>query len=156
MKPIKSPKRKKLLERLKANKSKLDRPMLLPIGLLVLGLVLGTGLGMLAGINLLTAPSSNGAMRGVSADDTPYRSGPFRFGVAVSPEKPVIGRNTLRITLGNLEGEPVSGASLKAVAEMPAMGAMSAMQAPADMEEVAPGKYEGRFELSMDRNLRCY
>ena len=150
MKPIKLPKELGRLKFLKIGKIKLDQRSLLPLGLLALGLVLGIGLGVLMGVNLPVAPSSNGRIRDVAAGAMAYRSGPFQFAAAVSPEKPIIGANTIRITLSNLEGEPVSGASLKAVAKMSAMGAMPAMQAPAEMREIAPGTYAGGFELPMD------
>src|SRR5690606_39391395 len=39
---------------------------------------------------------------------------------------------------------------IKGGAEMPAMGAMPAMQAPAEMMQIEPGLYRGAFELSME------
>lgn len=78
-----------------------------------------------------------------------YQSGPFRLSVAVSPKTPVVSENRLVIRLENADGNPVSGARIKAVATMPAMGSMPAMHAPADLEETAPGRYAGTFELSM-------
>lgn len=78
-----------------------------------------------------------------------YQSGPFRFDIQVKPERPVVGSNRLILILANRDNSPITGAEIRAVAEMPAMGAMPAMQAPADMEEVAPGIYEGTFEPSM-------
>lgn len=81
----------------------------------------------------------------------PYQSGAFRFDIQVQPARPVVGSNRLRITLVDRDDQaPVSGAEIRAVAEMPAMGAMPAMRAPADMEEIAPGVYEGEFEPSME------
>ena len=159
MKPVKLPKqitRLKLPEgvrRLKLPKAaglNLDRRGLLPLALLVLGLALGTGLGLLLAYNRSAGPATTEVAGESAAPDTPLRSGPFRLAAAVSPEKPVIGRNRLRVVLRDLEGRPVSGAALKAVAEMPAMGAMPAMRAPAAMAEVAPGIYEGDFDLAMD------
>jgi Cu(I)/Ag(I) efflux system membrane fusion protein len=82
--------------------------------------------------------------------DTPYQSGPFKVGVAISPEKPVVGNNALRIVLHDRDDEPVSGARINAVAMMPAMGTMPEMRAPAEIEEVGPGIYEGTFELTME------
>lgn len=79
----------------------------------------------------------------------PYKSGPYRFAIQVEPETPVVGNNRLRLILADRDRQPVTGASIRAVAEMPAMGAMSAMQAPADMQETAPGIYEGDFKLGM-------
>ncbi|MES1944512.1 RND family efflux transporter MFP subunit [Salinisphaera sp. PC39] len=86
----------------------------------------------------------------VSLAEAPtYQSGPFRLSVTVSPETPVVGENRLGVLLEDADGNPVSGARIKAVATMPAMGSMPAMHAPADLEETEPGRYTGPFELSM-------
>jgi Cu(I)/Ag(I) efflux system membrane fusion protein len=78
-----------------------------------------------------------------------FRAGPFKFDVKIKPETPKVGENRLIIDLRDQEGNPLSNAQIKAVAEMPAMGAMPAMQAPAQFKEVEPGQYVGAFELSM-------
>lgn len=86
-----------------------------------------------------------------SADETlPYRSGPYRLDVQVQPQTPKVGENTLTLRLQNEDGAPVTGAVIRAVAEMPAMGTMPAMQAPAEMAEIEPGLYRGTFDLSME------
>ncbi len=79
-----------------------------------------------------------------------YQVGPFQLGIDIEPEAPQVGENILTLVLLDGSGKPLSGAAIKAVAEMPAMGTMSAMQAPADMQEVAPGLYRGAFEPSME------
>ncbi|WP_022947083.1 efflux RND transporter periplasmic adaptor subunit [Methylohalobius crimeensis] len=79
-----------------------------------------------------------------------YRSGPFRIGIEGIPATPRVGANRLWIVLKDEAGDPVGGAALEAVAEMPAMGAMPAMQAPAEMREIRSGLYEGTFDLSME------
>lgn len=84
-----------------------------------------------------------------SSETLPYRAGRLQLAVDVEPEAPVVGENRLRIRLRDADGEPVQGAEVRAVAEMPAMGAMPAMQAPADLREIEPGVYAGPFELSM-------
>lgn len=88
------------------------------------------------------ATSSGGAL--------PYRAGPFQLAIDVQPEAPVVGKNRLHIVLRDAQGQPVEDAEIRAVAEMPAMGAMPAMQAPAELREIAPGSYEGPFDLSME------
>lgn len=86
----------------------------------------------------------------VEKQSLPYQSGAFRFDIQVQPERPVVGSNRLRIILADRDdGSPVTGAEIHARAEMAAMGAMPAMRAPADMQEVAPGVYEGEFKPSM-------
>ena len=107
---------------------------------LLLGVWLGTRLSSLSDV----APSAPVATRTL-----PYQAGSFRFNVEMKAETPVVGENLLHIALETSDGEPVEGASIRAVAEMPAMGSMPAMQAPARMTEVAPGIYEGMFNLSM-------
>lgn len=79
-----------------------------------------------------------------------YRSGSFQLDIDLDPETPRVGKNTLTLVLLDNAGRPVSDAAIKAVAEMPAMGAMPAMQAPADMAEIEPGLYRGSFEPSME------
>ena len=107
--------------------------------------------GVLLGVTL----SSTDGERGDSAAAGPllqpdYRAGPFQLGIELEPQTPRIGKNTLTVVLQDRGGERLSGASIKAVAEMPAMGAMPAMQAPAAMAEIEPGLYRGTFEPSME------
>lgn len=87
---------------------------------------------------------------GPSALQPAYRAGPFQLGIELDPETPHVGNNTLTLVLLDHQGQTVSGATIKAVAEMPAMGAMAAMQAPADMTAIEPGLYRGTFEPSME------
>lgn len=77
------------------------------------------------------------------------RAGPYQVAVTVTSGKPVVGKNQLQILVRDDNGQPLSGAKVRAVGEMPAMGTMSAMYAPVDIAEVAPGRYEGSFELTM-------
>ncbi|WP_250462172.1 efflux RND transporter periplasmic adaptor subunit [Microbulbifer litoralis] len=77
-------------------------------------------------------------------------AGPFRIAVFIDPQKPHAGNNSIRIEVRDTDDEPVENAQVRAVAEMPAMGSMPAMRAPAEIAETAPGVYEGEFELSME------
>ena len=90
--------------------------------------------------------SADGGSTSQDAGPT-YRAGPFSLQVAAEPKTPQVGNNKVIIGLRDSQGNPVSGARIKAVAEMPAMGAMSAMQAQADFEETAPGEYVATFGL---------
>jgi Cu(I)/Ag(I) efflux system membrane fusion protein len=78
-----------------------------------------------------------------------YQAGGVEVGVATIPATPRVGDNRLVVILRTEHGEPVSDIAIEAHAEMPAMGAMPAMRAPADLVEVAPGRYEGVMDLSM-------
>lgn len=78
-----------------------------------------------------------------------YQAGGVEVGVATIPATPRVGDNRLVVVLRTEHGEPVSDIAIEAYAEMPAMGAMPAMRAPADLEQVAPGRFEGSMNLSM-------
>lgn len=83
------------------------------------------------------------------AHATTYTSGPFHVTVGINPEVPTVGDNQLTVKVADDNGDPVTGAAIKACGEMAAMGAMQAMRAPADLEEVAPGLYAGPLKLAM-------
>ena len=78
-----------------------------------------------------------------------YRVGQLEIGIATDPATPRVGENRLIIELKDTDGNPVSGIPITAQAEMPAMGAMPAMRAPAGLEQTAPGRFEGSVNLSM-------
>ena len=78
-----------------------------------------------------------------------YRVGQLEIGIATDPATPRVGKNRLIIELKDADGNPLSGIPITAQAEMPAMGQMAAIRAPADLEEVAPGRFEGSMDLSM-------
>lgn len=108
------------------------------------------GMGIFIGLQYSSGksvPDTAGMATGLQPQ---YRSGPFHVGVEVVPATPKVGENRLSVVLQTPTGEPVRGATIRAVAEMPAMGAMPAMQAPADMAEIEPGLYRGIFEPSME------
>jgi membrane fusion protein, copper/silver efflux system len=108
------------------------------------------GLQLTAGGTKVESAASESAGDMESDEDAPmYRAGPFKFDVTIEPEAPRVGENRLVIELRDSQANPVSGAQIKAVAEMPAMGAMPAMQAPASFKEMEPGHYVGTFDLSM-------
>ncbi|MBL4865607.1 MAG: FixH family protein [Pseudomonadales bacterium] len=70
-------------------------------------------------------------------------AGPFQLAVSVQPETPQVGKNRVVIQVRDNQGQPLQGAKVRAVGEMPAMGAMPAMYAQADITEIAPGVYQG-------------
>lgn len=117
------------------------------IVLILIGAIVG---GAIAIQGLRLYPAGSGESDSPQISTTPYRTGPFKLGVSISPEKPVVGDNTLQIILHTRDDKPVTGANISAIAEMPAMGSMPAMRAPAEMQETRPGVYVGPFELSME------
>ncbi len=78
-----------------------------------------------------------------------HEVGPFKVRAALDPETPKVGKNRLTVWVQDETGKPLSGAVLKVVAVMPAMGSMPAMYAPAEMSETEAGQYEGLFEPYM-------
>lgn len=109
----------------------------------------GVALALLAGVSwLLLAEGADDAAEAVF--ETPrYRAAGLQIGVTTRPETPRVGENRLIVDIRTPGGEPVTGLSISAYAEMPAMGAMPAMRAPAAMREVAPGRYTGPLHLPM-------
>lgn len=108
------------------------------------------GVIVLAGVGwLLLSDRGSDAPIATASDMPRYRAGGLEVGVTTAPATPRIGDNRLIVELRNADGKPVTGVSIDAYAEMPAMGAMPAMRAPADLKEVAPGRYEGSLDLSM-------
>lgn len=78
-----------------------------------------------------------------------FRSGTFEIGVGTVPRTPRVGDNQIIVELRKADGTSLHNPDVEAFAEMPAMGAMPAMRAPADLKEVAPGRYEGKVDLRM-------
>jgi len=102
------------------------------------------------GLELSSGGRAVGGVAQTGADAQDYAAGPYRFAVELKPSAPVVGKNALTVRLKDETGEPLSGAAIRAVAVMPAMGTMPAMRAPAEMRETAPGIYVGTFEPSME------
>ncbi len=76
-------------------------------------------------------------------------AGPFKVQVVIDPEQPRVGKNQLKLIIRDKGDQAVSNASIQAVAEMPAMGSMPTMYAPAEISSTQPGLYQGQFELPM-------
>jgi Cu(I)/Ag(I) efflux system membrane fusion protein len=78
-----------------------------------------------------------------------FESGAFEIGVATVPGTPRVGENDLIVKVRLADGSPASNAEVSAYAEMPSMGAMPAMRAPADLVETTNGQFEGAVDLRM-------
>ena len=76
-------------------------------------------------------------------------AGDYQVAVAIDPETPRVGTNTLEITVQDGDGKPVDDLDVSAVAIMPAMGAMPEMRAGAKIDPAGSGHYHGDLELSM-------
>lgn len=113
-------------------------------------LLIGAAVAAVVGLSWFFLPDDDGDTSGTMRDDMPrYRAGGLEVGVLTNPATPRVGDNRLIVSLRKPDGEPVTGVAIDAYAEMPAMGAMPAMRAPAELEETAPGRYEGSMNLSM-------
>jgi membrane fusion protein, copper/silver efflux system len=107
-------------------------------------------LGAIATLLLQSRSDEPGHQHAAPASDLPrFRAGELQVGIATLPETPRVGENTLLLELNRLDGTPLEGATVQAVAEMPAMGAMPAMRAPAGLEPTGPGRFRGTLSLSM-------
>jgi len=87
---------------------------------------------------------------GMLDENKAHYAGPFKVYVELDPEQAAVGDNTLIITLRDKDNQPVVDAQIDALAEMPAMGSMQAMPAPATMQHTGTGVYTGVFELPMN------
>lgn len=101
-----------------------------------------------AGLRLSTATSSMSSSD-INSNDKIIEAGLYRVEVNIEPNPPVVGKNKLTILVKDKSGQTVAGAKVRAVAQMPAMGSMSAMNAPANISETASGIYSGTLELAM-------
>lgn len=79
-----------------------------------------------------------------------FEAGDFKVQVAITPDPPQVGINKLSVTVLDRKGLAVSNATLDAVAEMPAMGAMSTMRESIAFQSDAAGRYDGTLDLPMD------
>jgi Cu(I)/Ag(I) efflux system membrane fusion protein len=79
-----------------------------------------------------------------------FTVGGWELSIATEPSTPMVGENTLVLELRDADGNPATGTTIRAYAEMPSMGAMPSMRAPTgQLLETTPGHYEGTMDLSM-------
>jgi len=78
-----------------------------------------------------------------------HSAGSLKVGAHIDPHQPVVGKNRLLVAVETKGDEPVTDASVEAVAVMPAMGAMPEMRASAQFRHVEGGRYVGNLELTM-------
>jgi Cu(I)/Ag(I) efflux system membrane fusion protein len=105
-------------------------------------------IGILAGAFLLSSPKSDNKTKAQKLSEN-YFAGPFKVQVVINPEQPKVGNNQVQILLFNRDDKPITNATIKAVAEMPAMGSMPTMYAPAEISNEQTGLYQGQFKLPM-------
>ena len=96
-----------------------------------------------------TGAAAKGAIKTGGSGMPRYRAGELEIAVDIDPATAQVGDNKIMIEVRDSDGQPVQDIDIDAYAQMPAMGAMPAMRAPADLEKVGPGRYEGSMDLSM-------
>ena len=79
-----------------------------------------------------------------------HLTGNYQVQIKLNPEKPKIGNNELTITILDANDQPVTGASIQAYVEMPAMGSMQAMRETVRIENSGSGFYQGHYSLPMN------
>jgi Cu(I)/Ag(I) efflux system membrane fusion protein len=75
--------------------------------------------------------------------------GPYRVGVATSPDPPVTGENVLTLVVKDAAGRPVADAAVQVVVWMPAMGAMPYMESRGRVRAAGSGVYRAQYALAM-------
>lgn len=115
-----------------------------------LGAYFWTDNSAMQGSSSSSAASNNmGSAADQNSDMAKFMAGGLQVAISTEPATPVVGENTLIVQLTDKDGNPLTDAELNAYAEMPAMGAMAAMRAPAGLKQTQPGRYEGMLDLSM-------
>lgn len=94
--------------------------------------------------------TSTQASTNVSNSGMPrYRAGNLEIAIDIDPRTARVGQNKIMIEVRDESGNSVPGIEVDAFAQMPAMGAMPAMRAPADLKQSNPVRHEGSVNLSM-------
>ncbi|HEY2031923.1 MAG TPA: efflux RND transporter periplasmic adaptor subunit [Myxococcales bacterium] len=76
-------------------------------------------------------------------------AGDFQVRLALQPDPPVAGDNTLRVELRDAEGKSVENARLSFLYDMPAMGAMPEMKGDGESKPLGGGRYAVTYPLAM-------
>jgi Cu(I)/Ag(I) efflux system membrane fusion protein len=76
-------------------------------------------------------------------------AGPFEIKAALAPDPPRQKEQGLILEVRDASGQPVDGAKVDVVYDMPAMGAMAEMKGGAKVASKGRGKYEATFDLPM-------
>lgn len=106
-----------------------------------------------AGVRLNSATASSlsrsASVNSPASASDQAMAGKYRIQVQIEPDPPRVGKNRIKIIIKDESGQPVKGARVRAVAQMPAMGSMQEMNAPASISETEAGVYSGEIELAM-------
>jgi membrane fusion protein, copper/silver efflux system len=86
----------------------------------------------------------------LAGDARSVRTGDLDVTVSVEPDPPQTGENRLLVTLSDLAGQPIGGAGLAFVWDMPAMGAMPEMKGTGQVKAGGAGQYAVSYPLTMN------
>jgi Cu(I)/Ag(I) efflux system membrane fusion protein len=78
------------------------------------------------------------------------QTGSLSLQVSVDPDPPVVGDNRLLVEVRDAAGQPVDGAKLDFLYDMPAMGAMPEMKGGGTVKTLGDGRYEIAYPLAMN------
>lgn len=67
----------------------------------------------------------------------------------LEPKAAKVGQNTVRLTVKDAQGNPVTGAEVEVTLSMPQMGSMPPMTAKATLKSVGNGEYAGTIDIPM-------
>lgn len=78
-----------------------------------------------------------------------HSAGSLKVGARIDPHRPIVGKNRLLVVVKTADGDPVTDASVEAVAVMPAMGSMPEMRSTSRFKHIEDSQYAGDLELTM-------
>jgi len=116
------------------------------------GILLLIAIGIVTGIlwkNQWSIKLGTTTVQATMEDAAFVTAGPFNVLVTMLPDPPKVGNNKISVMVRDANKQMVSGAKVRAVAEMPAMGSMPAMRSVAEFTEIAPGEFVGDLALGM-------
>jgi len=114
-----------------------------------------TGLRLSSATDALFSPDTSSSsmsdsnMNSDNSGNKIIKAGLYSIEVNINPNPPIVGKNNVTIIVNDKSGQAVTGATVRAVAQMPAMGSKVAMNSPAEISETTPGVYSGKLELFM-------
>ena len=97
----------------------------------------------------LTAWFTGKSMGGREGAAITAHAGPFTLAATLDPDPPGTTGNALVLRVTDASGKPVEDASIDAVWDMPAMGAMAEMKGAAKVSHETGGRYRAEFDLPM-------
>lgn len=83
----------------------------------------------------------------LTGDGQMIHAGPFTLSVHLSPQIPQVGTNQIRIQVSDMQGQAVTGAQVRVVAERTTARSALPEYIPIEIRESSAGTYQGSFDL---------